>query len=180
MRLPFPVPGLVVPLLEVLRHRRRGRLDHPVARDVHVDVGEVGQVDPVDVEGGDQVAVVVGDEVDVGGLPQHLLDLVVGAVDDDLGLAGHPDLLELRAVVVGVGEELLDLELDAVVALGELEDVLEAHQGLLVLVEHHHGLPVEGLDEVGVGLRYKMVVRIILGIGCIPTKAGTILKRHSR
>ena len=110
---------------------------------------------------GYEIVVVVVDHSDLVGVHEDPLDLLEGAVEDDMELlrVGRvPDLLQHRAVVVAERVQLVQGELDALVALGELEHLLESDQRLLVLVYHHERLPVEGLEEARICLE---VVKLI-------------------
>ena len=100
--------------------------------------------------------VVVIDHADLVGVHEDPLDLLEGAVEDDVELlrVGRVlDLLQHGAVVVAERVQLVQGELDALVALGELEHLLESDQRLLVLVYHHERLPVEGLEEARICLK---------------------------
>ena len=104
---------------------------------------------------GYEKVVVVVDHPDLVGVHEDPLDLLEGAVEDDVELlrVGRVlDLLQHRAVVVAERVQLMQRELDALVALGELEHLLESDQRLLVLVYHHERLPVEGLEEARICL----------------------------
>ena len=105
---------------------------------------------------GYEKVVVVVDHADLVGVHEDPLDLLEGAVEDDvelLRIGRVLDLLQHRAVVVAERVQLVQGELDALVALGELEHLLESDQRLLVLVYHHERLPVEGLEEARIRLK---------------------------
>ena len=107
-------------------------------------------------ERGYEKVVVVVDHPDLVGVHEDPLDLLEGAVEYDVELLrvrGVFDLLQHWAVVVAEGVQLVQGEFDALVALGELEHLLESDQRLLVLVNHHERAPIEGLEKTRVGLK---------------------------
>ena len=107
-------------------------------------------------ERGYEKVVVVVDHPDLVGVHEDPLDLLEGAVEYDVELLrvrGVFDLLQHWAVVVAEGIQLVQGQLDALVALGKLEHLLESDQRLLVLVNHHERAPIEGLEKTRVGLK---------------------------
>ncbi len=56
--------------------------------------------------------------------------------------------------------QLSDLYVDLLLLGVELEDLLQPHQALAPLVEHHGRLPVQGHYEVGEGLAQGLRVRV--------------------
>jgi hypothetical protein len=81
--------------------------------------------------------VIVTDEANFIGLLQNFLDLVEGAIQDDLGGAGSLDLLEQRTVVVGVCVELPDGQTNGIHMPRILEHFLQLDHGLLIFIEKH-------------------------------------------
>ena len=105
---------------------------------------------------GYEKVVVVVDHPDLVGVHEDPLDLLEGAVEYDVKLlrVGRVlDLLQHRTVVVAERIQLVQGEFDALVALGELEHLLESDQRLLVFVYHHERLPVKGLEEARICLK---------------------------
>ena len=97
-------------------------------------------------ERGYEKVVVVIDHPDLVGVHEDPLNLLEGAVEyyvELLRVGRIFDLLQHWAVVVAEGIQLMQGEFDALVALGELEHLLESDQRLLVLVNHHERAPIE-------------------------------------
>ncbi len=70
-------------LLHVKLRGPRLRIHKAEPRDIHVLIGEGLQVDLVNVQAGDEIVVVVCQQLDLVGLAQDQFDLVEGAVQDD-------------------------------------------------------------------------------------------------
>ena len=98
------------------------------------------------------VIVVVCDESNLISLPENVLNLFKAAIEHDPRLAALLDLLEEGSIIVAEGVELPQRDLDAVEAFGVLDHLLDADQTLLVLENHHQGLPAKLVNQVCVSL----------------------------
>ena len=135
-------------------HLRLVHVDHAEGGEVRAAVLEVVQIDGVRVEAGEEEVVTLADEADLLALLDDLLqDVLLTLQHNQVGL-GLKDLLEDVAVAVLVVGQLFDNDAELVHGAdgGRLgEDLLEGHEGVVVLVEDGDGLPVVGLQQVQVG-----------------------------
>ncbi len=111
------------------------------------------------VQRAEEVVVVVGEHLHLQRVLQHLVDVLLRHVDDDVLDLQLVQLLEGGVVLPGADGELPHD--DALVAQRRvLQDLLHAHQRLIVLVEYGEGLPVLQADQVAVGVAQRARVRI--------------------
>ena len=118
------------------------------------------EVELVQVDAGDEVVVVVSQQLQLVGLVQDRVDLLEVAVQDDAGLFRLLDLLEKRPVVLAVLCQLHVLHRHVTEGLGQADELLQPDEALLVLVEDDEALPADLPHEVGEGAAQDGGVRV--------------------
>ena len=179
-----PVHHALHNAVDHILHLRLVHVDHAEGGEVRAAVLEVVEVDGVRVEAGEEEVVALADEAHLLALLDHLLqDELLALQDDQVGL-GLEDLLEDVPIAVLVVDQLLDDEAELVHGAdsgGLGEDLLEGHEGVVVLVEDGDGLPGVGLQQVEVGRAQGGDVRVqvegvLAGRTCIRKQGSSVLR----
>lgn len=121
-------------------------INEPEGGDIRATVLEFIQMHHVQVQGCDEVAVIVAHHANLLSLLQYLVDFVCAAVQNNVGLCGILDLLQKWSIVTGI-TQLTHSDRKFIGSMG-FEEFLQTYQSLIGFIDDGKALPAPGTDNV--------------------------------